>query len=88
MVFHHFKNTPETNGVVHKVSNVIQNVMVSAAEAEVGSFLRRPLLTIWDKKLRRVAIKANMEKIIVLSKKQRLFYIAQQDTMIHILNLI
>ena len=32
-----FKNTRETNGVVHTVSNIMKNVRVSATEAEFGA---------------------------------------------------
>ena len=34
---YNLKNTKETNGTVHTVSNIMKNVMGSAAEAEVGA---------------------------------------------------
>ena len=37
MGYQNFKNTRETNGAVHIVSNTMKNVMVSYAESEVGS---------------------------------------------------
>ena len=38
MDYQNFKNTPETNGAVHKVSNIMKNVTGSAVESEVGAF--------------------------------------------------
>ena len=35
----HFKHTRETNDTVHTESKIMKNVMVSAAEVEVGSLL-------------------------------------------------
>ena len=50
--------------------------------------MRTPLLTFWEKNLRRVAVGANREKIIVLAKKQKLVSITRQRTVIQILPLI
>ena len=35
-----FKNTRETNGAIHTVSNIMKNFMVSSTEAEVGYFFQ------------------------------------------------
>ena len=46
------------------------------------------MLKFWEKNLRRVAVGANREKIIVLAKKQKLVSITRQRTVIQILPLI